>query len=41
MQAAISVAGPKERMTARKDQIAKVLLLTSKKISASLGYLAR
>ena len=38
MIAAISVAGPKERMLARKEKIINHLLITSNKISAGLGY---
>lgn len=39
IHAAISVAGPKERMMNRKDFIVEKLLQTSKKISKSIGYL--
>ncbi|WP_028391977.1 IclR family transcriptional regulator [Bacillus cihuensis] len=39
IQAAISVAGPKERMNKQKDNIVENLLLTAKKISASIGYM--
>lgn len=39
IHAAISVAGPKERMINRKDFIVEKLLQTSKKISKSIGYL--
>lgn len=38
IQAAISVAGPKERMINRKDYIVEKLLQTSKKISESIGH---
>lgn len=38
IQAAISVAGPKERMLKHKERIVEKLLDTSKKISSSLGY---
>lgn len=38
IQAAISVAGPKERMVNRKDLIVEKLLQTSKKISESIGH---
>ncbi|MGM7723881.1 IclR family transcriptional regulator [Metabacillus sp. Hm71] len=38
IQAAISVAGPKERMLNRKDLIVEKLLQTSKKISESIGH---
>jgi DNA-binding IclR family transcriptional regulator len=38
IQAAISVAGPKERMINRKEFIKEKLLQTSKKISESIGY---
>ncbi|MGX1192098.1 IclR family transcriptional regulator [Metabacillus sp. SLBN-84] len=38
IQAAISVAGPKERMISRKEFIADKLLQTSKKISKSIGH---
>jgi len=39
IHAAISVAGPKERMINRKDFIVEKLLQTSEKISKSIGYL--
>lgn len=38
IQAAISVAGPKERMLKNKQQIVDTLLQTSVKISESIGY---
>ncbi|MFB5675923.1 IclR family transcriptional regulator [Paenibacillus terreus] len=38
IQAAISVAGPKERMLTRKDFIIDKLLRTSKQISESIGH---
>lgn len=38
LQAAISVAGPKERMISRKEFIIEKLLQTSKEISESIGY---
>ncbi len=38
IQAAISVAGPKERMLKQKDIIVKKLLETARKISGSIGY---
>lgn len=38
IQAAISVAGPKERMVNRKDFIVDKLLQTSRKISGSIGH---
>ncbi|MFM9279779.1 IclR family transcriptional regulator [Paenibacillus jiagnxiensis] len=38
IQAAISVAGPKERMLTRKDFITDKLLRTSKQISESIGH---
>ncbi|WP_299087259.1 IclR family transcriptional regulator [uncultured Metabacillus sp.] len=38
IQAAISVAGPKERMINRKDFIVEKLLQTAKNISESIGY---
>jgi DNA-binding IclR family transcriptional regulator len=38
IQAAISVAGPKERMVNRKDSIVEKLLQTSKEISESIGH---
>jgi DNA-binding IclR family transcriptional regulator len=38
IQAAISVAGPKERMVNRKDYIVDKLLQASKKISESIGH---
>lgn len=38
MQAAVSVAGPKERMLSRKEGIVKELINTTKKISESIGY---
>lgn len=37
--AAISVAGPKERMLSRKEFIIEKLLQTSKNISAAVGYM--
>ncbi|MFJ5621612.1 IclR family transcriptional regulator [Peribacillus loiseleuriae] len=40
IQAAISVAGPKERMKKQKDHIVEKLILTSKEISVSIGYKA-
>lgn len=39
LQAAISVAGPKERMLSRKEFIIEKLLQTSKNISAAVGYM--
>lgn len=39
VRAAISVAGPKERMLKHKEHIVKKLLETSKKITKSIGYL--
>ncbi|MEH7247686.1 IclR family transcriptional regulator [Neobacillus niacini] len=38
IQAAISVAGPKERMLKHKDRIVKKLLETAREISGSIGY---
>ncbi|MEH7274779.1 IclR family transcriptional regulator [Neobacillus vireti] len=38
IQAAISVAGPKERMLKHKDMIVKQLLDAARKISGSIGY---
>lgn len=38
IQAAISVAGPKERMLSRKELIVEKLLQTARKISKSIGY---
>lgn len=38
IQAAISVAGPKERMIKQRDAIIEKLLLTSKEVSASIGF---
>jgi DNA-binding IclR family transcriptional regulator len=38
IQAAISVAGPKERMVKQKDYIVERLLQTSDKIAKSIGY---
>jgi DNA-binding IclR family transcriptional regulator len=38
IQAAISVAGPKERMIKQRDYIVEKLILTSKEVSASIGY---
>jgi DNA-binding IclR family transcriptional regulator len=39
VRAAISVAGPKERMLKHKEHIVEKLLETSKKITKSIGYL--
>jgi len=38
IQAAISVAGPRERMVNRKDYILEKLLQSAKKISKTIGY---
>ncbi|MBD1381263.1 IclR family transcriptional regulator [Metabacillus arenae] len=38
LQAAISVAGPKERMIRQKDYIVERLIHTSKEIAVSIGY---
>jgi DNA-binding IclR family transcriptional regulator len=38
IQAAISVAGPKQRMVRQKDYIVEKLTQTSKKIAESIGY---
>jgi DNA-binding IclR family transcriptional regulator len=39
IQAAISVAGPKERMLAQKAEVVERVLWTSRKISESMGYI--
>jgi DNA-binding IclR family transcriptional regulator len=38
VKAAVSVAGPKERMLIHKDQIVSDLLITTERISARMGY---
>ncbi|MFT8323162.1 MAG: IclR family transcriptional regulator C-terminal domain-containing protein [Bacillus sp. (in: firmicutes)] len=38
LQAAISVAGPKERMVKQKDFIVEKLTDTAKKVASSIGY---
>ncbi len=38
IQAAISVAGPKERMIKQRETIVEKLLFISKEVSTSIGY---